>query len=178
MYHAEDGEHENERTHELGEKSLYRTDITGIGRDAEAGVAGGHPQYADDGGRPDDRADHLRGDVGGHARPRELACDRESEGDRRVDVVAGDVSERVDRRRHDGGECERDHAKVGHRERRVPVDDDRGGHRSHADEDQEGGAERFGREFLGERRFVHDVLLRPGLKPAAVWCSTISDIIR
>src|SRR6185295_11846021 len=67
VYHAEDGEHENERTHELGEKGLYRTDIAGIRRDTQAGVAGGRAEHADDRRRPDNRAYHLRGDVGGHA---------------------------------------------------------------------------------------------------------------
>ena len=92
----------------------------------------------------------LGGDVAGHPRPRELPGDGQPEGDGGVDVVARDVSERVDGGDDDRGEGERDHAKVGHGERRVAVDDDRRGDRSDADEHQERGADHFGGEFLGD----------------------------
>ena len=155
MDHAEHGEHKNERTDELGEEGLSRADSGGVGGDAEAGVTRGQTQHADDRRGTGDGADHLGGEVGRHPGPGELARDGEAHRDGGVDVVAADVAQRVDGRDHHGGEREGDHAEVGHRERGVAVDDDRCGHRSHSDEHQEGGAERFGGQFLGEGWLVH-----------------------
>ena len=73
-------------------------------------------------------ADDLGAEVGRDLRPRELAGDGEPERDSRVDVVAADVPEGVDGGHDDRAERQGDHPEVGHRERRVAVDDQSGGH--------------------------------------------------
>ena len=108
----------------------------------------GHAEHADDGRGADDRADDLRADVGRDLAPRELAGGGEPEGDRRVDVVAADVPERVDGGDDDGAERQGDHPEVGHGERRVAVHDQGGGDRADADEHQEGRPEGLSAEAL------------------------------
>ena len=126
---AEDREHQDERAHELGGERLATPTDVAVRRDAQADVAGLLAEHADDRGGADDGADDLGADVRRHLAPRELAGDGEAEGDRRVDVVAADVPERVD-----GGDTMVPNAReimpeVGHRERRVAVDDQGGGDR-------------------------------------------------
>ena len=101
---TEDHEHEDERADELGEEALHVPD-------AERGVELGHAEadlvcpgseHADDREGADGGAGELGGEVLGHVLPRELARDRQPDRHRRVDVVAGDVTERV-HGRHDHG---------------------------------------------------------------------------
>src|SRR6478609_9683032 len=106
VYHAEHGEHEYEGTHELGEKGLRYAGMGRIRGHPQAGVTGRDAEYAEDRPGTDDGAHHLRRDVSGHPRPGELARDGQSERDRGVDVVAADVSQRVDGRDDDGRERE------------------------------------------------------------------------
>ena len=93
----------------------------------------------------------------GHLGPRELAGGGQPERDRRVDVVAADVAEDVDRDDHDRGERQRDDAEVRAAERRAVglVDQEQGRDRADAHEDQERGAEELCGELLPPRVFIH-----------------------
>ena len=134
---AEDREHQDERADELGgERLRHAHSVRVVRRHAQADVTGLLAEHADDRRGADDGADDLGADVRRHLAPRELAGDGQSQGDRRVDVVATDVPEGVDGGDDDGAERQGDHAQIGHRERRVAVDDQRGGHRAHPDEHQ------------------------------------------
>ena len=129
-----------------------------VGRDAEADVARLRAEDADDRAGADDRSDDLGADVGGHLRQGNLPVTA------RPSVTAGlmwlprDVAERVDGGDDDRAERQRDHPEVGHRERRVAVDDQGRGHRADADEDEEGGADRTRRRASGS---VLDSSTRP-----------------
>jgi hypothetical protein len=134
---TEDGEHQDERAHELGGERLRHTHSVGVvRRHPQADVTGLLAEHPDDRGGADDGADHLGSDVGRHLAPREPARHRQSQGHRRVDVVATDVPEGVDGGDHDRAEGQGDHPQVGHRERRIAVHDQRGGDRPHPDEHQ------------------------------------------
>ena len=93
-------EHEDEGADELGRERLSPADMS-VGGDTQPHIAGLLAQNADDRRRAEDRARRLRGDIGGHLPPRELARRRETERHRRVDVVAADVAQCVHRRDDD-----------------------------------------------------------------------------
>ena len=122
--------------------------------DAEPHVAGLLTQNAEDRRRPEDRTGRLRRDISRHLPPGELARHGEPERHRRVDVVAADVAQGVDGRHDHRAERQRDHAQIGHRERRIAVDDERGRDRSHADEDQKRGADELSRQPLRQRTLI------------------------
>jgi hypothetical protein len=68
-------------------------------------------------------SDDLCGDVSGYFLPGKLSGDGQPERDRRIDVVAGYVPERVHGCDDDGAEREGDDAEIRHREWCIPVDD-------------------------------------------------------
>ena len=92
-----------------------------------------------------ERAQHLRQHVGRDHFTPEPSRGEKSERDRRVQVRAGDIAERVDHREHDESEGERD-ADMRDRAAGGVVDDDRAGAR----EDEGEGAEKFRKEFFHE----------------------------
>src|SRR3954470_14900039 len=172
MDDAEDGEDKDERTDELSGERLRPADVA-VARDPQTDVTRLVPEDSEDGRGAESRARGLGGDVGRNLRPRELAGHRESERHRRVDVVAADMAEGVDGGDDDGAEGQGDHAQVGHRERRVAVDDQRGRDSAHADEDQERCADELRGKPLGP-----SVLVEHGALPDSEWLSTMSNVSR
>ena len=156
---SEDREHEDECPDELGRERLRHTHGIGVRGDPEADVTGLLPEHGDDRAGADDGPDELGTEIRRHIPPRKLPGDGEADGDRGIDVVATDVPERIDGGDDDRSERQRDHPEIGHREGRVAVDDERGGDRADADEDQEGGPDDLGGELLGGGWFVHGTLL-------------------
>ena len=113
---------------------------------------------------PDDRADQLGRDVAGHLAPGELARDGQRQRDRRVDVAARDVPDRVHRADDDQHERERDHPELGHREGDLGAGRDHAGRggRAGAHEHEERGAESLGEKLLGSGGWsCHAVRPRP-----------------
>src|SRR3954470_5635545 len=172
MDDAEDGEDKDERTDELSGERLRPADVA-VARDPQTDVTRLVPEDSDDGRGAESRARGLGGDVGRNLRPRELAGHREPERHRRVDVIAADMAEGVDGGDDDGAEGQGDHAQVGHRERRVAVDDQRGRDSAHADEDQERCADELRGKPLGP-----SVLVEHGALPDSEWLSTMSNVSR
>ena len=134
---AEDGEHQDERADELGGECLRHADVsalyaatprpTSLAFWPRTPMIAAAPTMAPTTWAPMYAGTWLHGNLPVTARP---------EGDRRVDVVATDVPEGVDGGDHDRAERQGDHPQVGHRERRIAVDDQSGGDRPHPDEHQ------------------------------------------
>src|SRR5205807_1691676 len=105
---------------------------------------------APDGESADDRPDDLRHPVDGQLAPGKALGSREREGDRRVDVAARDLADRVHERGDDEPEGEADGEQVGlgHRRSGLARQGQGGDHRPRADEDQRGCAQHLGQGAL------------------------------
>ena len=98
-----DHEHQEEAEHEFPEERL------GLRAGGECGAdVGDVAERAAQDRRGGERAEELGGPVAERARPGEVPAEREGEGDRRVEVGAGDVPDRVDHRHDHEAEGDRD----------------------------------------------------------------------
>src|SRR5436190_8590311 len=110
---TEDHEDQQEGTDQFGEERVPRV-ARRIAEYAQPRVDARLPEYAPDREPARDPAEELRPQVTGYVRPRRLLRGRQGEGDRRVDVAAGDVPDGVDHRDDHHHERERDDAQLGH----------------------------------------------------------------
>jgi hypothetical protein len=76
-------------------------------------------------------------------------------------VITGDVAEGIHGGNDDGAERERDHAEIGHGERRLTVHDQGRGYGTDTDEHQERRPDDLGCELLSQPGLVHGNLLDP-----------------
>src|ERR1700756_3757676 len=111
--------------------------------------------------RSDDASGGLRPPIGGNLAPGKALRGRQGERDGRVDVTAGDLSDRVDERDDDQTEGDRDEAEVGARERRLrsAFEQEDRRHGTGADEDEQRRTDELGEQAL------RDVVLRHSPRP-------------
>src|SRR5215211_2759895 len=174
----DDGEHEDERPEALGEDGRGpRRRVLVERRLAHPQVDAALGEQRPDAERAQDGAGDLGRPVGGQLAPREALGGRERERDRRVDVAARHLAERIHERGDDEAERERDAEQVRACDGRRAVAGEHEGRHDGAgsDEHQQRGAEGLGQQALTERVALHLFLLwKPWIDchstmPNAVW---------
>src|SRR5712691_1021073 len=150
---AEDREQQDPRADRLDEhrRAPARRRVVEVD-DAEAVAEVDRPRSegAPHGQRSGHAAGDLRRPVLRHLTPREALRRRKRERDRRVDVAARDLPDRVDERHDDQAEGHRDEAEVGSGERRLraALEQQDRRHGAGADEDEQCRADDLGEEAL------------------------------
>src|SRR4029078_12038735 len=149
---AEHGEDEDRRSDHLGQEA---DDGTGVRVDAHGAQAErlGIVAASDHEGqrRADEAADELRADVADRRLAVDLAGRPQGNGDRRIDMAAGDVIHGITRRAYRARARERDRRELRAPERVLAGEEHRERDRARPDEDEDRGADRLGGQLLGER---------------------------